>query len=242
VIRGVLGGTFTPPEAIAASLQKLSAPQGVFAVLGNQDWRFDAPRVRTALESNGIPVIEDSARPIRSGSCDFWLAGIGDYWEGSTTSPPRWPGSRSGADPRVHTQPGRVPRRARARESHDRRSHPRRSGLHPVRRRPVVPSRFGERYAIGHVVEGGRHLFVSPGLGTSIIPVRFLVPPECPCSRSARLRLLRNHLLRRSLAPLLGPRLVRALSVPAPARRSIIQGLRDWIIQFPRSPAAQPPG
>jgi len=31
VIRGVLGGTFTPPEAIAASLQKLSAPQGVFA-------------------------------------------------------------------------------------------------------------------------------------------------------------------------------------------------------------------
>src|SRR5206468_10783171 len=82
VIRGVRGGTFTPPEAIAASLQKLSAPQGVFAVLGNHDWWLDAARVRTALESNGIPVLEDSARPIRSGSCDFWLAGIGDYWEG----------------------------------------------------------------------------------------------------------------------------------------------------------------
>jgi predicted MPP superfamily phosphohydrolase len=27
-------------------------------------------------------------------------------------------------------------------------------------------------------VEDGRHLFVSPGLGTSIIPVRFRVPPE----------------------------------------------------------------
>jgi len=27
-------------------------------------------------------------------------------------------------------------------------------------------------------VENGRHLFVTPGLGTSIIPVRFLVPPE----------------------------------------------------------------
>jgi predicted MPP superfamily phosphohydrolase len=44
--------------------------------------------------------------------------------------------------------------------------------------RPVVPSRYGERYAIGHVVENGRHLFVSPGLGTSIVPVRFRVPPE----------------------------------------------------------------
>ena len=37
---------------------------------------------------------------------------------------------------------------------------------------------MGERYAIGHIVEDGRHLFVSSGLGTSIIPVRFLVPPE----------------------------------------------------------------
>jgi predicted MPP superfamily phosphohydrolase len=27
-------------------------------------------------------------------------------------------------------------------------------------------------------VEEGRHLFVSSGLGTSILPVRFLVPPE----------------------------------------------------------------
>lgn len=44
--------------------------------------------------------------------------------------------------------------------------------------RPVVPSRFGQRYAYGHVVEEGRHLFVSAGLGTSILPVRFLVPPE----------------------------------------------------------------
>jgi uncharacterized protein len=44
--------------------------------------------------------------------------------------------------------------------------------------RPITPSKYGQRYAIGHVVEGDRHLFVSSGLGTSILPVRFLVPPE----------------------------------------------------------------
>ena len=44
--------------------------------------------------------------------------------------------------------------------------------------RPIVPSEYRQRYAIGHVVEDGRHLFVSPGIGTSIIPVRFRVPPE----------------------------------------------------------------
>ena len=33
---------------------------------------------------------------------------------------------------------------------------------------PVVPSRFGNRYAYGHVVEDDRHLIVSGGLGFSI--------------------------------------------------------------------------
>ena len=41
-----------------------------------------------------------------------------------------------------------------------------------------VPSRYGERYAYGHVVEHDRHLIVSGGLGTSIIPARLGVPPE----------------------------------------------------------------
>ena len=48
----------------------------------------------------------------------------------------------------------------------------------PVVGRPVVPSHFGQRYAFGHVVEQGRHLYVSGGVGTSIIPARFRVPPE----------------------------------------------------------------
>jgi uncharacterized protein len=41
----------------------------------------------------------------------------------------------------------------------------------------VVPSQFGQRYAAGHVVEEGRHLYVATGIGTSILPVRFRVPP-----------------------------------------------------------------
>ena len=41
-----------------------------------------------------------------------------------------------------------------------------------------MPSRYGERYLRGHVEEGGRHLYVSSGLGTSGLPVRLLRPPE----------------------------------------------------------------
>ena len=43
---------------------------------------------------------------------------------------------------------------------------------------PVTASRFGNRYAYGHVREDGRDLVVSGGLGTSIFPVRFGVRPE----------------------------------------------------------------
>jgi predicted MPP superfamily phosphohydrolase len=48
----------------------------------------------------------------------------------------------------------------------------------PFLRRPAIPSRHGERYARGHVVEQGRHLYVTSGLGTSGLPFRALAPPE----------------------------------------------------------------
>jgi predicted MPP superfamily phosphohydrolase len=44
--------------------------------------------------------------------------------------------------------------------------------------RLIVPSEYGERFAIGHVREDGRDLFVTPGIGTSILPARFGFPPE----------------------------------------------------------------
>ncbi len=48
----------------------------------------------------------------------------------------------------------------------------------------IVPSRYGNRYAYGHIEEralsgvGTRTLIVSGGLGCSIMPVRLGVPPE----------------------------------------------------------------
>lgn len=179
VVQNVLGGTFVPPETTAAALRRLAPRQGTWAVLGNHDWWLDGERVRSAFESAGIRVLEDASVPIDAGACRFWLAGIGDLWEGRhdvrralgfvtdnapviafTHNPDIFPD----LPPRVnltiagHTHGGQV--------------------RVPLVGRPIVPSRFGERYAAGHVEEGGRHLFVSPGIGTSILPVRFQVPPE----------------------------------------------------------------
>jgi predicted MPP superfamily phosphohydrolase len=181
VIHGVIGGTFTEPERIASALGRLTAPMGVWAVLGNHDWWLDGPRVRAALEAAGIRVLEDASARIDAGSCRFWLSGISDFREARhdvsaalaqvsddapvvafTHNPDVFPDvpRRVSLTIAGHTHGGQV--------------------YIPLVGRPIVPSSFGERFAIGHIVEDGRHLFVSPGLGTSILPVRFLVPPEIP--------------------------------------------------------------
>jgi predicted MPP superfamily phosphohydrolase len=56
----------------------------------------------------------------------------------------------------------------------------------PLLRRAMLPTCYGERYLAGHVVEGGRHLYVSSGLGTSGLPIRLRRPPEIPLLRLSR--------------------------------------------------------
>jgi len=48
----------------------------------------------------------------------------------------------------------------------------------PFLGRRIVPSEFGQRYAAGYIQEEGKHMFVTTGIGTSVFPVRFRVPPE----------------------------------------------------------------
>jgi hypothetical protein len=52
------------------------------------------------------------------------------------------------------------------------------AGAATHRGRVIVPSRYGQRYAAGHFVEADRHLFVTTGVSTSMLPVRFGVPSE----------------------------------------------------------------
>jgi predicted MPP superfamily phosphohydrolase len=179
VIHGVIGGQFTAPETAARELSRISAPLGVYAVLGNHDWWFDAERVASALSDFGIPLLEDASTRISRGDCEFWLAGVSDFREGAhdipralravpasspsilfTHNPDLFPDVPPSVSLTIagHTHGGQV--------------------YLPGIGRPIVPSQYGERYAIGHIIEAGKHLFVSSGLGTSILPLRFLVPPE----------------------------------------------------------------
>jgi predicted MPP superfamily phosphohydrolase len=162
---------------IAAHLKPLRARLGVYAVIGNHDrWR-DPGRVFRSFPANGIPVLEN--RSVDVGR--FWVTGIGDEHthaadpvralkrvpKGATalcfTHSPDTFATLSpvcGLTVAGHTHGGQV--------------------WLPLLGRPAVmiASDFGQRYAIGVVQENGRTLFVSPGIGTSNLPIRFGVPPE----------------------------------------------------------------
>jgi uncharacterized protein len=179
VISGVRGGEIVPPETTASILANLEAPLGIFAVLGNHDHWYDGPRVRAAFESGGIRVLENECLRIEDGGFDFWLAGIGDLWEAKPDVDTVLDGLPEGAAAIAFTHnpdvfPEITDRIALTLAGH---THGGQVDF-PFLGAPIVPSRFGERYARGHVVEDGRHLFVTSGLGTSLLPVRFRVPPE----------------------------------------------------------------
>ncbi len=181
-INDVPGGRWVDAEPIAARLGALRAPLGVFAVLGNHDWWNDGERTRRAFASHGITVLEESAKELARNGQRFYVVGLADQLTRSSSPRAALAQVPSGSptlllvhEPDVFESFPRLglsPTLTLAGHTHGGQV------WLPLLGRRVVPSDFGERYAYGHIVEAGRHLFVTSGVGTSVLPVRFLVPPE----------------------------------------------------------------
>lgn len=188
------------PAAWAAVLGKLAAPLGVHAVLGNHDWWEDGEAMRrragpvasrVALEGAGIAVYENDAVRLEKDGLPFWLAGLGDQW---AFRPARYAGDEpEGVDDldgtlgligdddapvllMVH-EPDIFPR-VPARVALTVAGHTHGGQVAIAGYAPLVPSRYGRRYLRGHIVEEGRNLIVSAGIGCSRLPIRLGAPPE----------------------------------------------------------------
>lgn len=172
-------GVVVPPEPIARALGALHAPLGVVAVLGNHDGGHDSAGVLTDLRAQGIHALDDQALRIDAPGGSFCVLGLTDA-ETRTRSPeeelalalPGLPLLVVVHEPDIfHQLDARV---SLTLAGH---THGGQVSL-PLVGPPIVPSAFGRRYARGHVVEDGRHLFVTSGIGTSRLPLRLGVPPE----------------------------------------------------------------
>jgi predicted MPP superfamily phosphohydrolase len=178
-IASVRVGEVVEPEVIAENLKNLRARHGVFAVLGNHDWWYNGPRVERALEAVGISVLEDEALKIERNGQAIWLIGLKDAWTNQTDIN----GTISqvtDASPIVALTHNpdlfvRIPERVTLTLAGH--THGGQVNI-PFFGRTQVPSEYGQRFAAGYIFENNHHLFVTTGIGTSIIPIRFRVPPE----------------------------------------------------------------
>ena len=167
------------PERFGAILKDLRAPLGVYSVLGNHDWWYSGIQVRRGLEKNGIQVLENEVIHFDLRGTQLWLVGLADLWtrrqaiaDTVAMVPEGAPVIALTHNPDIFPDlPQRVPLLLAGH------THGGQVRL-PLIGSVVESSDFGDRYVRGHVFENNHHLFVTTGIGTSIVPVRFGVPPE----------------------------------------------------------------
>ncbi len=160
--------------------RELSAPLGVFAVLGNHDF-WVAPRMIAALlRRAGVVVLRNEAATILRGEARLHVAGVDDIWAQADDLAKALSGVERD-EPTIllchnpdlaleaashgvslllagHTHGGQV--------------------RLPIFGPLVVPSKYGKRWAAGLHRVGAMLLYVNRGVGLIAPPVRFLCPPE----------------------------------------------------------------
>ncbi|MET0182032.1 MAG: metallophosphoesterase [Caulobacterales bacterium] len=157
----------------------LDAKLGVIAVIGNHDVWYDRATITRALQDAGVAVLWNRNVVISRGAQEFIVAGLEDARTSEPDYAEAFDGAPDGLDRIVimhapdpfaetplhialtlaaHTHCGQV--------------------YVPFLGRPMIPSNYGQRYACGLIVEKGLPLYVTAGLGTSILPVRFMTTPE----------------------------------------------------------------
>jgi predicted MPP superfamily phosphohydrolase len=166
---------YIPP--VAAELGKLRSRYGTFACLGNHDHWTDADLVTHLFRGEGISVLINEGLRVKAHGASFWLAGVDDYMVGKTDVAAAMKGSypdelklllahnpiifRQSVRRKIdltlsgHTHGGQV----KIRDEEKRLIRRRRltSGLH--RRQES-------------------QIYITRGIGTVVLPVRYQCPPE----------------------------------------------------------------
>lgn len=184
------------PDELGEAISVLRAPLGAYAILGNHDWWHgplpnmrgdEAQALRRAFKYAGVSMMENDALRLNKNGAPFWLLGLADQMvyrirrgvfrgldDLDAVMRPvkdKAPAILLAHEPFIFD---RVPKRvALTLCGH---THGGQVDL-PLIGSPIGERRFGNR-VYGHVVEDDRHMIISSGLGTSIVPVRLGRPPE----------------------------------------------------------------
>jgi predicted MPP superfamily phosphohydrolase len=139
------------PETIAARLGRLESWLGTYAVLGNHDWAHAGARMAKALRDAGITLLENEAVAVAGSGTPAVGASGPDFWIAGLGDLMRRTADLEGTLAQV-----------------------------PAGEPVLLFSHNGAHYTGGHIEEGGRHLYVGDGIGTSRLPIRLRAKPELP--------------------------------------------------------------
>ena len=168
-------------EPVAAVLGRLRARYGVFAVLGNHDYRVGADHLARVLRRERIEVLRNRHAALRRRGEALYVAGIDDVDYGADLPralrgiPPATPTVLLAHNPRI------IRRAARSGVSLVLSGHTHGGQVNL----PLVGTIYGRssedmRFKIGWDRLGPTQIYVSRGIGTVVLPVRVRCPAEIP--------------------------------------------------------------
>jgi predicted MPP superfamily phosphohydrolase len=173
------GLQISPSKAVEV-FENFKAGCGVYAVLGNHDWHPDVGWP-SAFSASQIPILRNQAISLQCHNQSFWIAGLEDlWWQKASIKETKLQITNNDPVILMMHNPDSFPDVPKdimltiSGHTHGGQIRLPWIGALPF----VIPSKYGLRYAYGHIQEDGKNLVVSGGLGNSGIPARFLRTPE----------------------------------------------------------------
>jgi hypothetical protein len=189
----VLTGDYTTKERryvepCAEELARLTAPAGVWAVLGNHDHNTGGLLTRRALEGRGINVMTNANTRLRRGADELQLVGIDDWSWVQTDFEKAFKGvDRARPSVLLSHQPKVLDLPQTAGVSLILSGHTHGGQVRfPFVGSPAILLGDEFKYLSGRFVRDGRQLFVTRGTGVIGVPVRFGARPEVAVLRLRR--------------------------------------------------------
>lgn len=167
---------------------ELDAPLGAVAVMGNHEHWEDVNRCQRAFRTIGLPVIDNHRRFLTTkglqptlDAAAICIGGVGDLWEDDVliraafrNVPEDMPRILLSHNPDVAEL---IPAETRVDVMFSGHTHGGQVSI-PGVGPPILPSRYGQKYAGGWCVGPRSPVIVSRGVGMAGLPIRFRVPPE----------------------------------------------------------------
>lgn len=168
--------------SVWAELGRLTAPLGVYAVLGNHDYWESGELSFVSMTNAGITNLTNRHVVIERGGQKLYLAGLDDPWAGK----PDLPRALQGVAPHETAvvlchNPDYIEQVADPRAKLWLSGHTHGGQICLIPNRPILhPSKCGLRYIAGLAICAEMQIYVSRGLGTVSPPLRWNCPAELP--------------------------------------------------------------